>query len=96
MSDEFTWGYVVKNLHPELSTYHGFAEFAKRIAASYTFQVPPKNAFVQHFLRLDVMSCKTLQGTWMNATGYFECEKCPEGVYCPRYVPWVFASIPSH
>lgn len=30
----------------------------------------------------------TLQGTWMNATGYFECEKCPEGVYCPRYVPW--------
>ena len=28
---------------------------------------------------------RCLPGTWMNATGYFECEKCPEGVYCPRY-----------
>lgn len=24
-------------------------------------------------------------GTWINATGYFQCEPCPEGVYCPRY-----------
>ncbi|CAJ1373238.1 unnamed protein product [Effrenium voratum] len=28
---------------------------------------------------------RCLPGTWMNATGYFECETCPEGVYCPRY-----------
>lgn len=28
---------------------------------------------------------RCLPGTWMNATGYFECEPCPEGVYCPRY-----------
>eukprot|EP00439_Symbiodinium_sp_Y106_P044249 s435_g5.t1 len=28
---------------------------------------------------------RCLPGSWMNATGYFECETCPEGVYCPRY-----------
>ena len=33
-------------------------------------------------------------GTWMNATGYFECEPCPEGVYCPRYVTWTFGKDP--